>query len=157
MMRKSSAHSQAWPTITRAEQVAGLRHDILPRAAPYDVHRDQPLAKRNLDQILSAYPDIISRDDTIRFQFSAFNTTFHLYLEPNTDFLHPEADLGPDVVVDDIKAFKGIVIQDQDHADRKWKRAATTSRIAKRTVEHMLHEDGVAGWARMMVEHDPAT
>ncbi|KAF9298167.1 hypothetical protein BGZ88_007794 [Linnemannia elongata] len=156
-MRKFSAHSQSWPTITRAEQVAALRHDILPRAAPYDLHRDQPLAKRNLDQILSAYPDIISRDDTIRFQFSAFNTTFHLYLEPNTDFLHPEADLGPDVVVDDIKAFKGIAIQDQDHADRKWKRAATTSRIAKRTVEHMLHEDGVAGWARMMVEHDPAT
>jgi hypothetical protein len=155
-MRTSSAHSQSWPTITRAESIAGLRHDILPRAAPYELHRNQPLAKRNLDQILSAYPDIISREDTIRFQFSAFNTTFHLYLEPNTDFLHPEADLGPDVDLDDIKAFKGIVIQDQDHADRKWKRAATTSRIAKRTVEHMLHEDGVAGWARMMVEHDPS-
>ncbi|KAF9126259.1 hypothetical protein BGW39_006755 [Mortierella sp. 14UC] len=150
----SSAHSQAWPTITRAEHIGSLRHDILPRAVPYELHRDQPLAKRNLDQILSAYPDIISRDDTVRFQFDAFNTTFHLYLEPNTDFLHPEADLGPDVSFDDIKAFKGVVIQDQHHADRKWKRAATTSRIAKRTVEHMLHEDGVAGWARMMIEHD---
>ncbi|KAG0208087.1 hypothetical protein BGX33_006484 [Mortierella sp. NVP41] len=122
--------------------------------APSELHQNQPLAKRNLDQILSAYPDIISREDTIRFQFSAFNTTFHLYLEPNMDFLHPEADFGPDVNLNDIKAFKGVVIQDEHHADRKWERAATTSRIAKRTVEHMLHEDGVAGWARMMVEHD---
>ncbi|KAG0378133.1 hypothetical protein BGX24_004682 [Mortierella sp. AD032] len=148
------AHSQTWPIITRAEHISVLRHDILPRAAPFELHRDQPLAKRNLNQFLNAHPDIISRDDTIRFQLSAFNTTFHLYLEPNTDFLHPEADLGPDVSIDDIKAFKGVVIQDQTHADRKWKRAATTSRIAKRSVEHMLHEDGVAGWARMMVEHD---
>ncbi|KAG0359862.1 hypothetical protein BGZ54_009799 [Gamsiella multidivaricata] len=27
--------------------------------------------------------------------------------------------------------------------------------MAKRTVEHMLYEEGVVGWARMMIEHDP--
>ncbi|KAF9162040.1 hypothetical protein BGX21_011495 [Mortierella sp. AD011] len=137
------AHSSAWPTITRSEHIHNLRHDILPRAY------SNPLAKRNID-----YSDIISRHDTIRLQFSAFNTTFHLYLEPNTELIHPNANLGPDVFPDDIKAFKGIVIQDEQHSDHKWHRAATTSRIAKRTVEHMLHEEGVLGWARMMVEHD---
>ncbi|KAF9366302.1 hypothetical protein BGX34_004489 [Mortierella sp. NVP85] len=110
-----------------------------------------PLAKRSGDR---ASLNIISRDDTIRLQFSAFNTTFHLYLEPNTDFLHPEADLGPDLSHEDIKAFKGVVIQDEQYSDHKWNRASTTSRIAKRTVEHMLYEEGVVGWARMMIEHD---
>ncbi|KAG0287611.1 hypothetical protein BGZ98_004585, partial [Dissophora globulifera] len=148
------AHSSAWPTITRSETILNLRHDILPRTAPYDQHRGQPLAKRNADQRLSAHPNIITRDDTVRLQFSAFNTTFHLYLEPNTDLIHPEANLGPDIFLEDIKAFKGVVIQDKEYSDHKWKRAVTTSRIPKRTVEHMLYEEGVVGWARMMVEHD---
>ncbi|KAF8978948.1 hypothetical protein BGZ46_005980 [Entomortierella lignicola] len=143
------AHSSAWPTITRSELILNLRHDILPRI---DSH---PLAKRNIDQKVSTtFPNIISSHDTIRLQFSAFNTTFHLHLEPNLDLIHPDANLGPDIFHDDIKAFKGIVVQNEQHSDRKWQRAATTSRIAKRTVEHMLYEEGVLGWARMMVEHD---
>ncbi|KAF9112862.1 hypothetical protein BGX27_002663 [Mortierella sp. AM989] len=148
LINPTKAHSSAWPAITRSEHVLNLRHDILPRTT------SNPLAKRNTDQKLSAYPDIISRHDTIRLQFSAFNTTFHLYLEPNADLIHPDADLGPDISHDDIKVFKGIVVQDEHHSDRKWKRATTTSRMAKRTVEHMLHEEGVLGWARMMIEHD---
>ncbi|KAF9938922.1 hypothetical protein BGZ65_011906, partial [Modicella reniformis] len=147
-------HSSAWPTITRSEHILNLRHDILPRSAPYALHHDQPLAKRSAEQKLSARPNIISRDDTIRLQFSAFNTTFHLYLEPNTELIHPDVDLGPDLSHEDIKAFKGVVIQDEHYSDHKWKRASTTSWIAKRTVEHMLYEQGVVGWARMMIEHD---
>ncbi|KAF9426088.1 hypothetical protein BGZ94_006953 [Podila epigama] len=108
------------------------------------------MARRSLE----ADPDMITKDDTIRVQFSAYNTTFHLYLEPNLDFIHPEADLGPGVSRDDIKAFKGVVVEDSYHIDRKWERAATTTRMEKRTVEHMLYEKGVVGWARMMVEHD---
>ena len=99
-------------------------------------------------------------EDTIRLQFDAFNTTFHLHLEPNLDLIHPEADLGyhsdgRPVLRHEIKAFKGIVVQDAQHSDRKWDRASKTSRAEKRTVEHMLHEEGVLGWARMMVEHGP--
>ncbi|KAG0349564.1 hypothetical protein BG004_004417 [Podila humilis] len=142
------------PTITRTEHIHSIRHDILPRKASFEHHRDQPLAKRNLESTLAANPGLISRDDTVRVQFSAYNTTFHLYLEPNHDLIHPDADLGPDVSIQDIKAFKGIVIQDAHHSERKWTRAATTSRVEKRTVEHMLYEDGVVGWARMMIEHD---
>lgn len=150
----STAHSSALPSITRSEHVANLRHEILPRSAPFELHRDQPLAKRNADRQLAARPNIISRDDTIRLQFTAYNTTFHLYLEPNTELIHPEADLGPDLSHEDIKAFKGVVIEDEQYSDHKWKRASTTSRIPKRTVEHMLYEEGVVGWARLMVEHD---
>ncbi|KAF9366883.1 hypothetical protein BGX34_000001 [Mortierella sp. NVP85] len=91
----------------------------------------------------------------VRIQFTAYNTTFHLHLEPNLDFIHPDADLGEGVSHDDILAFKGIVVEDEFHSDRKWDRAARTSRAEKRAVEHMLYEEGVLGWARMMIEHDP--
>ncbi|KAF9329823.1 hypothetical protein BGZ91_000383, partial [Linnemannia elongata] len=94
-------------------------------------------------------------DDIVRVQFSAYNTTFYLHLEPNTELIHPDADLGPGVSREDIKAFKGVVVQDIDHSERKWRQAATTTRAEKHTVEHMLYEEGVLGWARMMIEHDP--
>lgn len=110
------------------------------------------MAKRNLATLVN--PDLITRDDTVRIQFTAYNTTFHLHLEPNHDLIHPDAELGPGITIGDIKAFKGVVVQDAYHSDRKWNRAASTTRAEKRTVEHMLYEDGVMGWARMMVEQD---
>ncbi|KAF9309503.1 hypothetical protein BG003_009691 [Podila horticola] len=149
----TQAHSSPWPTITRSEHILNIRHDILPRTAAFAQHRDQPLAKRKISDALAANPDIIARGDTIRLQFSAYNTTFHLYLEPNHDFIHPTANLGDDISLEDIKAFKGVVV-DENYSDRKWNRALTTSRDSKQTIEHMLHEEGVHGWARMMIEHD---
>ncbi|KAF9429445.1 hypothetical protein BGZ76_001283 [Entomortierella beljakovae] len=142
------AHSSEWPAITRSEHVLNLHHEILPRITT------DPFAKRSLNQLPSVASDIISRLDTFRIQFSAFNSTFHLYLEPNTELIHPDSDLGPNISHDDIKAFKGVVLQDEKHSDRKWERAATTSQVVKRSIEHMLHEEGVLGWARVMVEHD---
>jgi hypothetical protein len=69
--------------------------------------------------------------------------------------IHPDADLGPGVSKEDFKAFKGVVVQDNDHSERKWRHAAMTTRAEKHTIEHMLYEEGVLGWARMMIEHDP--
>ncbi|KAG0269740.1 hypothetical protein BGZ95_001955 [Linnemannia exigua] len=100
-------------------------------------------------------PTSVRHDDIVRVQFSAYNTTFYLHLEPNEDLIHPEADLGPGVSREDFKAFKGVVVQDNVHSDRKWNRAAMTTRAEKHTLEHMLYEEGVLGWARMMIEHDP--
>ncbi|KAF8937009.1 hypothetical protein BGZ58_003383 [Dissophora ornata] len=100
---------------------------------------------------------MVSMNDIVRIQFTAYNTTFHLHLEPNLDLVHPEADLGDGLSRDEIMAFKGVVVEDEHHSDRKWDRAARTSKAenSQRTVEHMLYEDGVLGWARMMIEHDP--
>ncbi|KAG0054940.1 hypothetical protein BGZ83_010065 [Gryganskiella cystojenkinii] len=107
-----------------------------------------------------AMSSLVHMEDTIRIQFHAFNTTFHLHLEPNLDLIHPEADLGLHsdgrrVEREEIKAFKGVVVENEHHSNRKWDRASRTSRAEKRSIEHMLYEDGVLGWARMMVEHDP--
>ncbi|KAG0055704.1 hypothetical protein BGZ83_007712 [Gryganskiella cystojenkinii] len=145
-----SAHSSSWPTITRSEHIVDLRHDVLPRNTA--AAAALPFSKRS--SFLDLAEDTVSKHDTVRLAFSAFNTTFHLYLEPNHDLIHPEATLGDDVDFDDIKAFRGVVIQDSFHADRKWNWALTTSRMEKRTIEHMLHEEGVLGWARMMIEQD---
>ncbi|KAF8980760.1 hypothetical protein BGZ46_003721 [Entomortierella lignicola] len=123
-------------------------HDILPKGY------NDPFSIKRRDDDFSTIPSI-AKDDTVRLQFTAYNTTFHLHLEPNLDLIHPEADLGGyNISNDDIMAFKGIVVQDEHHSNRKWDRAASTSKALKHTVEHMLHEDGVIGWARMMVEHD---
>ncbi|KAG0226711.1 Metallo-peptidase family M12-domain-containing protein [Mortierella sp. GBAus27b] len=142
------AHSTAWPTITRSEHIRNLRHDVLPKG----YNDPAPLSKRNLDD--ETLQRIVRKDDTIRIQFTAYNSTFHLHLEPNLDFIHPEADLGDGITHDQILAFKGVVVENDYHSDRKWDRAARTSKAEKRTVEHMLYEEGVLGWARMVVEHD---
>ncbi|KAF9088736.1 hypothetical protein BGX23_007142 [Mortierella sp. AD031] len=159
-----NAHSNAWPTITRSEHILDIRHDVLsktPSSNPSSLH----FRKRSIDDVfsstspsastLTSASPIVRHDDIVRVQFTAYNTTFYLHLEPNADLIHPEADLGPGISREEIKAFKGVVVQDSDHSDRKWHRAATTTRAEKNTVEHMLYEEGVLGWARMMIEHDP--
>ncbi|KAF9406249.1 hypothetical protein BGZ94_003188, partial [Podila epigama] len=153
----TQAHSSPWPAITRSEHILDIRHDILPRTTSNTQYRNNPLAKRKTDSSLNVGPEMIVRGDTVRLQFSAYNTTFHLYLEPNHDLIHPDANLGDDMTLDDIKAFKGVVLQDNYFSDRRWDRALSTSRESSRTIEHLLHEEGVLGWARMMIEHDPTS
>ncbi|CAO3570025.1 unnamed protein product [Mortierella alpina] len=147
------AHSTALATITRSEHILHIRHDVLPKG----YNDPLPLHKRSDSESRPRGAAGIKKDDTIRVQLTAYNTTFHLYLEPNLDLIHPDADLGDDDFDrDEIKAYKGIVVQDEGYSDRRWDRAARTSAVEKRTIEHMLHEEGVLGWARMMVERDPA-
>lgn len=168
-----SSHSTAWPTIAYAEELQPVRHDILPRSAEHQrtrehalrrhllKHRDQPLAKRQLDNgINPLLPKIVQKDDHVRLALTAYNTTYYLHLEPNFDLIHPDLRLSGGGVSDSqsnghdhFKAFKGIVVQDQDLSQKKWDQAMTTS-MEKATVEHMLYEEGVLGWARMMIEHD---
>ncbi|KAG0267158.1 hypothetical protein BG011_008449 [Mortierella polycephala] len=144
------AHSSAWPTITRSEHILNVRHDILPKG----YNSPLPLTKRSIDN--SVPPETVRLDDTLRLTFNAYNTTFHLHLEPNLDLIHPDVDWGNAAFSkDDIKAFKGVVVRDEFHSDQKWDRAARTSRAEKRSVEHMLYEEGVLGWARITVQHDP--
>ncbi|KAF9946018.1 hypothetical protein BGZ72_000759, partial [Mortierella alpina] len=148
----SAAHSPAWPTIAYSEVIHTLRHDVLPRKQQDDQHGGRPsLAKR------SASPSIVQQDDRVKLELSAFNRTFYLHLQPNYDLIHPQLDLSghEDLFsVDDITAFKGVVVQDEDHSRRKWDRAlSSTAAEGTGSVEHMLQEEGVLGWARMMIEH----
>ncbi|KAF9320878.1 hypothetical protein BG003_004435 [Podila horticola] len=168
----TSSHSTAWPTIAYAEELQLVRHDILPRSAEHQLareqalrrhllkHHDQPFAKRQLDNwIKSLPPTIVQKDDHVRLALTAYNTTYYLHLEPNFDLIHPDLQLSGGGVSDSqsnghdhFKAFKGIVLKDRDISQKKWDRA--TSRSDRATVEHMLYEEGVLGWARMMIEHD---
>lgn len=170
----ASTHSTAWPTIAYSEELQPVQHDILPRSAEHQLtreqalrrhhlkHHDQPLAKRQLDNWLKSLPPtIVQKDDHVRLALTAYNTTYYLHLEPNFDLIHPDLQLSGGGVSDaqsnghdHFKAFKGIVVQDQAISRKKWDRAKITSRSNRATVEHMLYEEGVLGWARMMIEHD---
>ncbi|KAF9582642.1 hypothetical protein BGW38_010939 [Lunasporangiospora selenospora] len=152
------AHSTASPSLTYAESVLSIHHDVLAGKQPH------PNSKRDFIDLSSSSPSSlaqpITRHDTLRLQLQAFNTTFFLHLEPNLDLLHPDVNLGPShaedsFTVDDLMAFKGVVVQNSEHSDHKWRRTVTMSPLEKRSVEHMLHEEGVLGWARIVVEHDP--
>ncbi|KAG0328082.1 hypothetical protein BGZ99_006255 [Dissophora globulifera] len=148
-----AAHSPAWPTIAYSETVQLLRHDILQRKhhSLSEQRREQVLSKRSSNTL------IVQRGDLVRVQLSVFNKTFFLHLEPNFDLIHPalassgQEDLGS---LDDIKPFKGVVLLDSELSKLRWDRALTTTRAGTPTVEHMLYEDGVVGWARMMIEQD---
>ncbi|KAF8988480.1 hypothetical protein BGZ52_009261 [Haplosporangium bisporale] len=171
----ASTHSTAWPTIAYSEELQPVQHDILPRSAEHQLTRNQalrrhllkyhnqPLAKRQLDNWLESLPPtIVQKDDHVRLALTAYNTTYYLHLEPNFDLIHPdlrlsgggESDAAQSNSHDQFKAFKGIVVQDRAISQKKWDRAKTTSRNNRATVEHMLYEEGVLGWARMMIEHD---
>jgi hypothetical protein len=164
-----SAHSPAWPTIAYTEILGPLHHEIFPRHLHNNPTSNSPFAKRGDSSI----PEFIEKDDKIRLRFQAFNKTFFLHLEPNHDLLHPdliaaEAHSSPldtssssrmtssSSVYDDIKPFKGVVVEDDFHSNQKWERAMSANQAPEQrsTVEQMLFEEGVLGWARMMIEHD---
>ncbi|KAF9934680.1 hypothetical protein FBU30_001004 [Linnemannia zychae] len=170
----SVAHSPSWPTITYTETLDHLDHDILPRHLnSHDSHPNSfskasssHFSKRGVD---SSSSSLIERNDRIRLRFQAFNKTFYLHLEPNNELIQPEL-LKPlsspsssssrmislASVYDDIKPFKGVVIENDHYSNEKWERAMSPNLAEphRPTVEQMLYEEGVLGWARMMIEHD---
>ncbi|GJJ71610.1 hypothetical protein EMPS_03960 [Entomortierella parvispora] len=155
----TSAHSPAWPSIAYSETIQSLHHDILPRSLLSSSSSHISVLSKRSERAPSKAINIVQRGDRVRLEFSAFNSTFFLHLEPNNDLVHPNLDLSghEDLSsVQDIKAFKGFVVQDEDTSLRKWNRDLTTSAAegASHTYEHRLYEEGVLGWARMMIEHD---
>ncbi|KAG9064683.1 hypothetical protein KI688_002941 [Linnemannia hyalina] len=159
----TSAHSPAWPTIAYTETLGPLHHEILPRHLHNNPSSNSPFAKRGD----TSAPALIEKDDRIRLRFQAFNKTFFLHLEPNHDLIHPDLlassfsasssrTTSSSSVYDDIKPFKGVVVEDDYHSNQKWERAMSTNQAEEQrsTVEQMLFEEGVLGWARMMIEHD---
>ncbi|KAG0224616.1 hypothetical protein BGW42_004979 [Actinomortierella wolfii] len=150
------AHTTHVPIIAHSEHVVNVQHEILPRVAPHDLHRDQPIAKRAILEALLS-DTTIRYDDTLRLELSAYNTTYYLYLEPNHDLFHSNLDLGEDISRKDIRAYKGVVLDSKQDADHHWDRIRTSSRRhdeSGRTLEHMMYESGVVGWARMVIDQD---
>ncbi|KAG0206899.1 hypothetical protein BGX28_001768 [Mortierella sp. GBA30] len=146
----SAAHSPPWPAITYSETIYTLRHEILPRKTPNQLRISTSswnLVKR------TASSSIVQQDDQVKLELLAFNRTFYLHLQPNYDLIHPSLDLSEHE--DPVKAFKGIVIADEGHSRDKWARVMHgTAPSSMGAVEHLLLEEGVLGWARLMIEHD---
>ncbi|KAF9167888.1 hypothetical protein DFQ26_002636 [Actinomortierella ambigua] len=150
------AHTTHNPIIAHSENVVSVHHEILPRVAPHELHQDQSLAKRALLEARLSDTSI-HHDDTLRLQLEAYNATYYLYLEPNHDLFHANLNFGDDMSREDIRAFKGVVLASKRDADLHWNRIRTTSRQpdqSGRTLDYMMHEEGVVGWARMIVDQD---
>ncbi|KAG0374609.1 hypothetical protein BGX24_010181 [Mortierella sp. AD032] len=166
----STAHSPAWPTIAYTETLGPLHHEILPRHLNNNYNNinnlpSTPFTKRGDPSSPTAINTLIEQKDKIRLRFQAFNKTFYLHLEPNNDLLHPDLFsssssssrlASSSSVYDDIKPFKGVVVEDDHFSNQKWERAMSINQAEEQrsTVEQQLYEEGVLGWARMMIEHD---
>ncbi|CAG8714481.1 14803_t:CDS:1, partial [Dentiscutata heterogama] len=70
----------------------------------------------------------LRHDDSLRLKFVAFNRTFNIHLEPNTDLFHPEATLTihhsnktstvTRLLPQDYRLYKGVLL-DVDSTDRR--------------------------------------
>ncbi|KAG0276214.1 hypothetical protein BGZ95_007832 [Linnemannia exigua] len=165
----STAHSPAWPAIAYTETLSPLHHEILPRHLNNNNNNNNNIpsshfTKRGDPSSSTTTHTLIEKNDKIRLRFQAFNKTFYLHLEPNNDLLHPDLFssssssrlTSSSSVYDDIKPFKGVVVEDDHFSNQKWERAMSINQAEEQrsTVEQQLYEEGVLGWARMMIEHD---
>lgn len=100
----------------------------------------------------------LRHDDSIRLQFSAFNTTFNLHLIPNLDLLHPNAVFHSErsgsqsLRHEDYRIYRGVAV-DTAFTDARW----TEEQTGVWRDRYLLESEtspGVLGWARILVRHD---
>ncbi|CAG8565711.1 12531_t:CDS:10 [Cetraspora pellucida] len=104
----------------------------------------------------------LQHDDSLRLKFVAFNRTFNIHLEPNTDIFHPEATITihhknktsttTRLIPQDYRLYKGVLL-DVDSTDRR----LSEDIVGLKRLS--LHEElstlpSVLGWARIIVLND---
>jgi hypothetical protein len=101
----------------------------------------------------------LRHDDSIRLQFSAFNTTFNLHLIPNLDLFHPNAvfysessGLKESLKHEDHRIYRGVAV-DAASTDARWAEEQTGVWRDRYSLENQPIL-GVLGWARIIVRHD---
>jgi hypothetical protein len=120
--------------------------DILPR-------QEKPLhRRRSLPRSLDA--NVLRHSDTFRLTLSAFDQTFYLHLEPNDDLIHPAAhvkyfragqlDRIEPLLRESFRVYHGYVLH-SDHTEQRLREDAAGG------VAWPQRNDGVLGWARIMV------
>jgi hypothetical protein len=100
----------------------------------------------------------LRHDDSIRLQFSAFNTTFNLHMIPNLELFHPnavfhlESSGSQSLRHEDFRIYRGVVV-DTAYSEARW----TEEQTGVWRDRYSLDTDtslGVLGWARIVVRHD---
>ncbi|KAK0523418.1 hypothetical protein OC835_006266 [Tilletia horrida] len=103
--------------------------------------------------------------DSLRLSFRAFGQLFHLHLEPNDDFLHPDG-----IVVNqgssseyrlernDVKAYHGYVVEARHSGKRAIRDAVGVKDqlLSSRSSVDGINDDGVVGRAAIVIHDDGA-
>jgi hypothetical protein len=141
--------------LTYLEFVTNPSIEILPRNRPSNfepsiIHRD----------IEDDSP--LRHDDFLRVQFTAFNRTFCIHLEPNLELFHPEATITihhsdntkttTRLRPEDHRLYKGVLL-DIDSSDNRMKEDIVGFRRMSLS-EELSHSSSVLGWARIQVHDD---
>ncbi|OAD81013.1 hypothetical protein PHYBLDRAFT_76923 [Phycomyces blakesleeanus NRRL 1555(-)] len=137
--------------LTRVEPLQNIKLDIAPRL-------DHFYQKRQLTRNQAHEPTArsVEHDDTLRLTIEAYNQTFHLHLEPNTDLFHPNAvtvnehGVTEPLIPESFRVYRGYAIETY-YSDNRWK--ADQAGI-KRDDFTAQYDVGVLGWARVIVRHD---
>ncbi|KAL1920889.1 uncharacterized protein VTP21DRAFT_11524 [Calcarisporiella thermophila] len=138
----SLAHSTFDPPLSHIEYLSPSHFEIIPR------HRDA---------IFSSAPSELRHDDSFRIHFKSFNKTFHLHLEPNPDFLHPDATItvhkpggnAEIIPLRDERVYKGWVTDNAEIGKRWWDEDWVGIERHDWSREHAI------GWARIVVHEHP--
>ncbi|RIB06541.1 Metallo-peptidase family M12-domain-containing protein [Gigaspora rosea] len=115
------------------------------------------LSRRDLE-----FDSLLQHDDSLRLRFVAFNRTFNIHLEPNTDLFHPEATITihhnnktsttTKLLPQDYRLYKGVLL-DVDSTDKRLSEDIVgLKRLSLH--EELSNSPGVLGWARVMVLND---
>ncbi|KAI7862047.1 Metallo-peptidase family M12-domain-containing protein [Spinellus fusiger] len=147
----SLEHSIDNKRLSRVEPLTQITFEIAPRSNFFFEKR-----QTTPNCLHSPTARSVEHDDTLRLSIEAFNQTYQLHLEPNTDLFHPSA-----VTVDEngreekirpesFRVYRGYCI-DKYYSDERWK---TDQANVKRDDFLTQHEKGVLGWARIIVRYD---
>ncbi|KAI9314605.1 Metallo-peptidase family M12-domain-containing protein [Dichotomocladium elegans] len=147
-----SAHSVNDRRLTALEPLPSVAVDIAPRPERFFSKRQQT---RNPAYTPQQRPSAIEHDDILRLTVSAFNQTYYLHLQPNTDLFHPNAVLNHDgkevrINPQHFRVYRGHVIA-HSHSDDRW--AADRAGIWRDDFS-VENEEGVLGWARVVIRDD---
>ncbi|CAG8696745.1 17214_t:CDS:10, partial [Gigaspora rosea] len=146
-------YSTAPRPLTYLEFVGYPRMDILAR----NRMDTTSLSRRDLE-----FDSLLQHDDSLRLRFVAFNRTFNIHLEPNTDLFHPEATITihhnnktsttTKLLPQDYRLYKGVLL-DVDSTDKRLSEDIVgLKRLSLH--EELSNSPGVLGWARVMVLND---
>lgn len=141
-----TGHSFNDDQLTSIESISNLKVDIAPRSRHFFQKRSQ-----SANPELS--PKTLEHDDSFRLTLNAYNQTFYLHLEPNSDLFHPKAVIhhtadGSEQRIEQEKilVYKGHVVRSFEMDNRWMQEKAGVLEFDATTTQ--------LGWARILVRHD---
>ncbi|ORZ11220.1 Metallo-peptidase family M12-domain-containing protein [Absidia repens] len=152
-----SGHSVDNRKLNRVESLTNVKVDIAPR--PFSFYTKRGMTFNPLVNSTSKVTNI-ENDDIIRIQFQAYDQTYALHLEPNTDLLHPQAAFMYKGTQEPIHTrqfyiYRGYAVRTSS-SDIRWQKDQLGA-LSRDDGGDDFSENGngdILGWARVILRHD---